>query len=488
MRGIAMLLVVLQHTMSGCTVGAENTFLFNIAWSLQMPLFILISGYVTKYSRPISDSKGLWKYVKRRTVAYMLPWAVWSFLVRGIIFGQDGFLNVKHLLWNMDSGYWFLATIWTISMIFGVASFVAERASKENLLKKQIVLLGCYLAGMVLLVGIGVILGLSFFAIKLTLLSLYIACSKYGDIVLGEPNEKPQYSFFAWGSMMFTCGLAADILFYSFSEWVLYATDPHLAEMGSIQDWAGVYPLFHWSFIPWGFYLVLAVAFGFMLHVRKRTRQKYSEACRPILGKHTDGWAGRIIDLLAVFALLAGTATTFSVATPLMATIIGELFHVAVSRTVINIIILLITCAVYTYSLLHGFKGISKLANVCIYLFFGFSKYASTGDGILTSLKMMEVMLAKKLPMSKLAEPLKIYPQVLENVRVTDKKAAQNDPAVQEAVRAVAEALGDTGRILVRESGTEPLVRVMVEALDHDTCQKYVSQVVEVIKAKGYVV
>ena len=97
---------------------------------------------------------------------------------------------------------------------------------------------------------------------------------------------------------MFTCGLAADILFYSFSEWVQYATDPHLAEMGSIQDWAGVYPLFHWSFIPWGFYLVLAVAFGFMLHVRKRNRQKYSEACRPILRKYTDGWAGRIIDLL----------------------------------------------------------------------------------------------------------------------------------------------------------------------------------------------
>ena len=117
-----------------------------------------------------------------------------------------------------------------------------------------------------------------------------------------------------------------------------------------------------------------------------------------------------------------------------------------------------------------------------------FSKYASTGDGILTSLKMKEVMLAKKLPMSKLAEPLKIYPQVLENVRVTDKKAAQDDEAVQAAVKAVAEALGDTGRILVRESGTEPLVRVMVEAPDPDTCQKYVSQVVEVIKSKGYVV
>lgn len=109
-----------------------------------------------------------------------------------------------------------------------------------------------------------------------------------------------------------------------------------------------------------------------MLHVRGRNRQKYSEACRSILGKHTDGIPGRIIDLLAVFALLAGTATTFSVATPLMAQIIGELFHIEISRTIINVIILLITCFVYTYSLLHGFKGISILAKVCIICFLGF--------------------------------------------------------------------------------------------------------------------
>lgn len=211
-----------------------------------------------------------------------------------------------------------------------------------------------------LLIGLGIFL-----------LSIYIATSKYGDIVLGGPNEKPKYSFFSWGSMMFTCGLAADILFYSFSEWFMYANDPHLAEMGSIQDWAGVYPLFHWSLIPWGFYLVLAVAFGFMLHVRKRDRQKYSEACRSVLGKHTDGIWGRVIDLLAVFALLAGTATTFSVATPLMASIINELFHVSLNRTMVTILILIVTCIIYTYSLLHGFKGISLLANACIYMFFG---------------------------------------------------------------------------------------------------------------------
>ncbi|MDE6760033.1 MAG: BCCT family transporter [Lachnospiraceae bacterium] len=202
------------------------------------------------------------------------------------------------------------------------------------------------------------------------MLSIYIAISKYGDIVLGNPGEKPKYSFFAWGSMMFTCGLAADILFYSFSEWILYATDPHIAEMGRIQDWSSVYPLFHWSFIPWGFYLVLAVAFGFMLHVRKRERQKYSEACRPFLGKYTDGAPGRIVDLLAVFALIAGTATTFSVATPLMASVINELFHVELNRTLVTIVILIITCIIYTYSLLHGFKGISILAKACIWLFF----------------------------------------------------------------------------------------------------------------------
>ena len=115
-----------------------------------------------------------------------------------------------------------------------------------------------------------------------------------------------------------------------------------------------------------------------------------------------------------------------------------------------------------------------------------FSKYATTGDGILTSLKMMEVMLAKKKTLSELAAPFKIYPQVLKNVRVTDKKAAQDDVAVQEAVAKVADALGDTGRILVRESGTEPVVRVMVEAPDHDTCQKYVDEVVDVICSRGY--
>ncbi len=114
------------------------------------------------------------------------------------------------------------------------------------------------------------------------------------------------------------------------------------------------------------------------------------------------------------------------------------------------------------------------------------SKYATTGDGILTSLKLMEVMMAKKKKMSQLTDGLTIYPQVMKNVRVKSKPEAQNDPAVQEAVKAITDRLGDTGRILVRESGTEPVIRVMVEAPDKRLCQECVEQVVDVICARGH--
>lgn len=115
-----------------------------------------------------------------------------------------------------------------------------------------------------------------------------------------------------------------------------------------------------------------------------------------------------------------------------------------------------------------------------------FRKYATTGDGILTAIKMMEVMLEKKKTLAELAAPVPVYPQVLKNIRVTDKAAAQNDPNVQAAVKAVGEKLGADGRILVRESGTEPVVRVMVEAGEEALCEKYVDEVIDVIVKKGY--
>ena len=117
-----------------------------------------------------------------------------------------------------------------------------------------------------------------------------------------------------------------------------------------------------------------------------------------------------------------------------------------------------------------------------------FSQYATTGDGILTAIKVMEVLMEKKMPLSELASPVRIYPQVLKNIKVRSKPEAQNDPDVQATVAAVAEKLGDTGRILVRESGTEPVIRVMVEADTEEICNEYVDSVLEVIRSKGHAV
>ena len=117
-----------------------------------------------------------------------------------------------------------------------------------------------------------------------------------------------------------------------------------------------------------------------------------------------------------------------------------------------------------------------------------FSKYATTGDGILTSLLLMEVMLEKKQSLAALTEEVTIFPQLLKNVRVADKKTARENPAVVAAIAKVTEELGDDGRILVRESGTEPVIRVMVEATTDELCAKYVDGVIDVIRAEGLIV
>ncbi|MBQ6833804.1 MAG: phosphoglucosamine mutase [Lachnospiraceae bacterium] len=117
-----------------------------------------------------------------------------------------------------------------------------------------------------------------------------------------------------------------------------------------------------------------------------------------------------------------------------------------------------------------------------------FSKYATTGDGILTSLKIMEVMLEKKTTLAKLASEVTILPQLLKNVRVADKAAALGDPDVQKAAADVELALGNDGRLLLRQSGTEPLIRVMVEAETAELCEKYVDQVIDALKVKGHAI
>lgn len=209
--------------------------------------------------------------------------------------------------------------------------------------------------------------------------TLYMAFSKFGSIKLGD-MEKPQYPSFQWGVMIFTSTMAADILFYSLCEWALYANEPQIEMMGGMQKWASTYPLFHWGPIAWSFYIVLAVAFGFMIHVRGREKQKFSEACRPLLGSRVDGALGRVIDLTAIFALISGTATTFSLATPLLSRAISKVFGIQGSIG-LTVVILLLIAAVYTCTVWFGMKGISRLATICSYCFFVLLAYVLFGSG-----------------------------------------------------------------------------------------------------------
>ena len=209
--------------------------------------------------------------------------------------------------------------------------------------------------------------------------TIYMAFSQYGRIQLGQ-IEKPLYSSFQWGTMIFTSTMAADILFYSLCEWALYANETHIDDMGGIQKWASTYPLFHWGPIAWSFYIVLAVAFGFMLHVRGREKQKFSEACRPLLGNRVDGIWGMVIDLIAIFALIAGTATTFSLATPLLSAAVSQVFGFA-NSVGLTIAILLLIAAVYTLTVWFGMRGIAKLASYCACLFFVLLLYVLLAGG-----------------------------------------------------------------------------------------------------------
>ena len=204
--------------------------------------------------------------------------------------------------------------------------------------------------------------------------TMYIAFSRFGKIKLGGANEKPEYGPFTWGSMVFTATMAADILFFSLHEWALYAAEPRIAALGDVQVWASTFPLFHWGPIAWSFYIVLAASFAFMLHVRHRKKQKFSEACRPLLGEKVDGPLGKTIDIVAIFALIAGTATTFSLATPLLSAALAHVTGITVTNA-LTIGILIVIAIVYTIAVLGGMVGISKLAKISVYIFFAMLFY-----------------------------------------------------------------------------------------------------------------
>lgn len=167
LRGIAMLLVVLGHTVLGSTRQAADSLIYNIIWSLQMPLFILISGYVSRYSKKPSKGRELGAILLRRTLSYLLPWFVFTVLINGFFLRKQE-LSADKLFWHMDDGYWFLITIWTISVLFVFAQFFAEKVRRGQ--TGNAILTVIFVAvGMGLLAAVGFAVGLSFWCIKLTL-------------------------------------------------------------------------------------------------------------------------------------------------------------------------------------------------------------------------------------------------------------------------------------------------------------------------------
>lgn len=202
-------------------------------------------------------------------------------------------------------------------------------------------------------------------------LAVWLAFSRYGSIQLGK-REKPLYSNFKWGAMIFTSTMAADILYWSLIEWgYYYGATPFALEnmtLAQRQDMASAYPLFHWGPIPWGFYILPAVAYAYMMFVKKRQRQSLSEACRPLLGNKADKLPGRFIDVFAIVGLLAGTATTFSTATPLLSEALAHILGIEVTP-VLSIIVLLAIGLVFSAAVLWGMKAISHLADICVWIF-----------------------------------------------------------------------------------------------------------------------
>lgn len=209
------------------------------------------------------------------------------------------------------------------------------------------------------------------FGLIIFILSVWLGLSKYGNIVLGKEN-KPKYNNFSWGAMIFTSTMAADIVYWSLIEWAYYFNESPLGlsitTLAQKQDIASSYPLFHWGPIAWSFYLLPAVAYSYMFYVKGRTRQRVSEACRPAIGKRADGLLGKFIDVLAITGLLAGSATTFSLATPLLSLLLSNVFGLRETK-LLTILILIIIALVYTVALAFKMKGISKLANMCVVFF-----------------------------------------------------------------------------------------------------------------------
>ena len=209
--------------------------------------------------------------------------------------------------------------------------------------------------------------------------SFFLAFSKYGNIKLGSKDEKPRFSFWEYGAMMFCAGLAGDIIYYSYTEWIYYVNEPFIQSFDNSANpfinsynMAQSHSFFFWS--NYWLYLVLAVCFGFMMHTRKRTKQRFSEALRPLFKNKIDGILGKIIDVFSVIAIISAVTCSLCFSPPIITNCLHRVFNVP-DNNITTIIVLLIIFIIYSISLYNGMNGIKKLSSACVYIFFAFLIY-----------------------------------------------------------------------------------------------------------------
>lgn len=251
-----------------------------------------------------------------------------------------------------------------------------------------------------------IVIGFFFF-----ITSIYIAFSNIGKIRLGE-SFKPRYNNLTWAAMVFTGTMAADILYFSLIEWAYYKNESYVINQG-FQEFGITYSLFHWGPIPWSFYVIVAVSFSFFIFVKGLKKIRFSEICRPVLKSRTDGLLGQLIDILTIIVLLAGTSTTFSLATPLMTEIITNLLSITSSNQ-LTIVVLIFIAAIYGITVIFGYKGIAIMSKISTFLFVSLLIYIFVFGGatvyiLETGIESIGNLLNNFLSMSLTTDPLREY-------------------------------------------------------------------------------
>ncbi|MGO1759083.1 BCCT family transporter [Mammaliicoccus vitulinus] len=201
---------------------------------------------------------------------------------------------------------------------------------------------------------------------------LYIAFGKYGNVTLGKASDKPEFNNFSWISMLFCAGIGSDILYWGVIEWAFYYQVPPYGAKGMTDEalqYATMYGMFHWGPIAWAIYVLPALPIGYLVFVKKKPIYKISQACRPILKGQTDKFAGKVVDILFIFGLLGGAATSLALGVPMISAGVERLTGLDGESMVMRSIILIIITVIFAFSSYTGLKkGIQKLSDINVWL------------------------------------------------------------------------------------------------------------------------